>query len=55
MKEELQMKLLRRLFNKKHENLIDVWHGNQWLKVKESKLKKYKVVSDREGKKYLIK
>ncbi|EZR54551.1 hypothetical protein V159_02646, partial [Staphylococcus aureus 08142-8] len=30
------MKLLRRLFNKKHENLIDVWHGNQWLKVKES-------------------
>ncbi|EZX36059.1 hypothetical protein W690_02724, partial [Staphylococcus aureus VET0596R] len=27
------MKLLRRLFNKKHENLIDVWHGNQWLKV----------------------
>ncbi|EVN00226.1 hypothetical protein U440_02632, partial [Staphylococcus aureus T79159] len=50
-----QMKLLRRLFNKKHENLIDVWHGNQWLKVKESKLKKYKVVSDREGKKYLIK
>lgn len=49
------MKLLRRLFNKKHENLIDVWHGNQWLKVKESKLKKYKVVSDREGKKYLIK
>ncbi|KAA20281.1 hypothetical protein W429_02733, partial [Staphylococcus aureus VET0098R] len=26
------MKLLRRLFNKKHENLIDVWHGNQWLK-----------------------
>ncbi|HDE6821348.1 TPA: hypothetical protein PED31_000283 [Staphylococcus aureus] len=49
------MKLLRRLFNKKHENLIDVWRGNQWLKVKESKLKKYKVVSDREGKKYLIK
>ncbi|WP_176689732.1 hypothetical protein [Staphylococcus aureus] len=36
------MKLLRRLFNKKHENLIDVWHGNQWLKVKESKLKNIK-------------
>ncbi len=50
------MKLVRRLFNKKHENLIDVWHGNQWLKVKESKFKKYyKLVSDREGKKYLIK
>lgn len=54
-KEEQQMKILRRLFNKKHEKLIDVWHGNQWLKVKESKLKKCKVVSDRKGKKYLIK
>ncbi|MBO0929271.1 hypothetical protein J2P86_07560 [Staphylococcus sp. 30400_3112M30941] len=49
------MNLIRRLFDKKYERLIDVWHGGQWLKVKESKLKKCKVVSDREGKKYLIK
>ncbi|MGW7931848.1 hypothetical protein ACWEWU_09340 [Staphylococcus xylosus] len=41
--------LLRKLFKRKDERWVDVWYGDQWLKVKEDNFLKCIIVKDSEG------